>query len=933
MAVTGGEDGGEKHAGTDIEALEGALIDWINTCCPEADVEEFDDLADGAILADVLQLYAPDVDPTNSAAGSAKRLHSCLSSYFGERIELPRLAGNMHNGAFCKPKLLRSLTEAVLLAAVEGPQKEEAVQAIMNLDENKQMALGNALQRLMAHSEAADSKEEILETGESNPPTPRAPSGVSEYKSSADVLQDEIQEMKHQCKSEMIAVDSLENSEKALQAQLRAIMADFAAEEEQAAETMVSIQKWQRLYGDEMRQRKAECSFLQQELQKEAENAKDLPQLQSKLQLQLDQELHACREMKDNTEYLDVEFREAAQSNEKDDLSTVKAEMMASQMQQEEEKEQMHIAKGLWENLHMTEVAASMHDNTLRQVRRVAEKEEETEADVLGLLEFRECEMRQLELSLGESGTAGGQMGNNRASIAGPGAELLHSAPDMAELRSLLKELGQIARKHGTAQTELSQQQQRTRDLAHRLQQLEDESAQHQNSEAMALAEFRTRREEELHYSSELHERSHSQSMPPAAGTASAKTSGADVPKGADGETAELQTRLVSLRSRAATMLKEENEAATKLAKMQQEENEAAAKLSKLQQEEKEAATRLSETQQEEKHAATKLMETQQEENQAATRLSETRQAISKTQEAQAQARLKRQAVKQKATSKVEEAMSANEPKKEHERLGKEEADSSKKGHQKVEDQARLNVNRSEATSQKEDIQSARLSETLKVIAKAEAATDLASAKEHAKQARQQLEDQARLNVNRSEATSQKEDIQSARLSETLKVIAKAEAATDLASAKEHAKQARQQLAEEQAPLNVNRSEATSQKKGEKPTAKRFELPKASKEPAAKGQRQLEVKAEAQKAEPNKEDQDADAKNNKALLRKLRQQLAEEERKLRQWDTNQMERRQAMHLETQLISDSIREIGTRCQMLVDKHRALLDDRKRLESEA
>lgn len=906
MAVTGGEDGGEKHAGTDIEALEGALIDWINTCCPEADVEEFDDLADGAILAvrlesvaycllllllkDVLQLYAPDVDPTNSAAGSAKRLHSCLSSYFGERIELPRLAGNMHNGAFCKPKLLRSLTEAVLLAAVEGPQKEEAVQAIMNLDENKQMALGNALQRLMAHSEAADSKEEILDTGESNPPTPRAPSGVSEYKSSADVLQDEIQEMKHQCKSEMIAVDSLENSEKALQAQLRAIMADFAAEEEQAAETMVSIQKWQRLYGDEMRQRKAECSFLQQELQKEAENAKDLPQLQSKLQLQLDQELHACREMKDNTEYLDVEFREAAQSNEKDDLSTVKAEMMASQMQQnmvlrklqraeEEEKEQMHIAKGLWENLHMTEVAASMHDNTLRQVRRVAEKEEETEADVLGLLEFRECEMRQLELSLGESGTAGGQMGDNRASIAGPGAELLHSAPDMAELRSLLKELGQIARKHGTAQTELSQQQQRTRDLAHRLQQLEDESAQHQNSEAMALAEFRTRREEELHYSSELHERSHSQSMPPAAGTASAKTSGADVPKGADGETAELQTRLVSLRSRAATMLKEENEAATKLAKMQQEENEAAAKLSKLQQEEKEAATRLSETQQEEKHAATKLMETQQEENQAATRLSETRQAISKAQEAQAQARLKRQAVKQKATSKVEEAMSANEPKKEHERLGKEEADSSKKGHQKV------------------------------------------------------AEEQARLNVNRSEATSQKEDIQSARLSETLKVIAKAEAATDLASAKEHAKQARQQLAEEQAPLNVNRSEATSRKKGEKPTAKRFELPKASKEQAAKGQRQLEVKAEAQKAEPNKEDQDADAKNNKALLRKLRQQLAEEERKLRQWDTNQMERRQAMHLETQLISDSIREIGTRCQMLVDKHRALLDDRKRLESEA
>ena len=31
----------------------------------------------------------------------------------------------------------------------------------------------------------------------------------------------------------------------------------LSCSQEQAAETMVSIQKWQRLYGDEMRQRKA----------------------------------------------------------------------------------------------------------------------------------------------------------------------------------------------------------------------------------------------------------------------------------------------------------------------------------------------------------------------------------------------------------------------------------------------------------------------------------------------------------------------------------------------------------------------------------------------------------------------------------------------------------------------------------------------------
>eukprot|EP00913_Durusdinium_trenchii_P005321 g4966.t1 len=71
----------------------------------------------------------------------------------------------------------------------------------------------------------------------------------------------------------------------------------------------------------------------------------------------------------------------------------------------------------------------------------------------------------------------------------------------------------------------------------------------------------------------------------------------------------------------------------------------------------------------------------------------------------------------------------------------------------------------------------------------------------------------------------------------------------------------------------------------------------------------------------------------KVVLKKLRQQLAEQERKLRQWEAAQLERRRAMGQETQLISDSIREIGIRCQMLVGKHRVLLDDRKRLEAEA
>ncbi|CAJ1359072.1 unnamed protein product, partial [Effrenium voratum] len=73
------------------------------------------------------------------------------------------------------------------------------------------------------------------------------------------------------------------------------------------------------------------------------------------------------------------------------------------------------------------------------------------------------------------------------------------------------------------------------------------------------------------------------------------------------------------------------------------------------------------------------------------------------------------------------------------------------------------------------------------------------------------------------------------------------------------------------------------------------------------------------------------AKSNKAALKRLRQQLAEQERKMRYMEAAQGERSQAMRNESQLLADSLREVGLRCQMLVGKHRMLLDDRHQIRS--
>eukprot|EP00931_Biecheleriopsis_adriatica_P097014 TRINITY_DN7076_c0_g2_i1.p1 TRINITY_DN7076_c0_g2~~TRINITY_DN7076_c0_g2_i1.p1 ORF type:complete len:892 (-),score=292.12 TRINITY_DN7076_c0_g2_i1:491-3166(-) len=517
-----------------------ALVDWINACYPEAEAEEFDDLADGSILADMLQMFAPGVDSTNAAAGSVKDLHQCLARYFGTRLSLPRLAGNM-SGSFCKPALLLALTEAVLLAAVEGPRKDEAINAIMTLEDSKQEALGTALQRLMSAAPPPE-PEPSTDTAGSGTPSKRvsyqrsgtsqsvmsSSGGGDEYESEADLLQEEVATLRQRCREEMETAETAERSVQLARSQLQSVMMDLHAEEEQAAETATLISQWQRTYGDDIRRFKEQSRTLRSELAIQTEAADDMPTKQARLQRQIESEMRACTALQDMNGKLEVEIRQAAHVDENDDTSQVKAEMTAATMVQgvvdrklkkaeQAELEASQAAKSLWESLHQVEVNAQQCEDSLRHLARVAEREEESEADYRGLLEFRESEMNQLMEAMDDAAAEDDSPSTRnsvsptssavRGSIAGRGNfDVQAMLPDLAERRKLFKELSKETRLFSKWQTELNQQQHRHLELDRRIRSLEDESAQLLSSEEHALTEFRQLEDKERRLISEHEE-------------------------------------------------------------------------------------------------------------------------------------------------------------------------------------------------------------------------------------------------------------------------------------------------------------------------------------------------------------------------------------------------------------------------------------------
>eukprot|EP00930_Biecheleria_cincta_P069404 TRINITY_DN57147_c0_g1_i1.p1 TRINITY_DN57147_c0_g1~~TRINITY_DN57147_c0_g1_i1.p1 ORF type:complete len:950 (-),score=296.56 TRINITY_DN57147_c0_g1_i1:233-3082(-) len=478
----------------DAEECRAALVDWINSVNPAADVEEFDDLADGAILAEVVQEFAPDADPTGVSGSSAAELHKCLSMYFGSRINLPSLQGRMH-GSFCKPVLLLALTEAVLLAAVEGPQKERAIQAIMSLSESKQVALGAKLQQLMTNADEGDTASPTPEPS-SKEEAARKRSSLADSgrdagllcMSETDIMQEEVSEARDRIRAEMAVLDALRRSRRMAQEQLATVNHDLSNEEMEASDKSSQLAQWHRSYGEDLRRFAEEAAFFRQEMGQESEAAVDIPARRAALEKMLKDEKRACAELQDKTSELTIEIRQASVQKEGDDTE-VKQETIKSQLQQammekqlikieQDEERQTRVAKELWDMLQLLEVKAQDSEDSVRVVKRLAEKEEECVADSVGILAFRESEMRQL------------LQGSDADDSSG-------APPHVIERRKLITELGHLQRLHTKHQTECTTQQSRTSELERRLNGLESESARLLKTREQESEELKQREDQE----------------------------------------------------------------------------------------------------------------------------------------------------------------------------------------------------------------------------------------------------------------------------------------------------------------------------------------------------------------------------------------------------------------------------------------------------
>lgn len=411
-----------------------ALVGWISACCPQyhSAASSLEDLSDGALLASVLGRFSPDFKFT---PGTDQNVLEAIAGH----LEL-QFGANLLESAekTAKPEVrLRLLAQLVLLIAVEGPSREEAVKAIFLLSQKQQVEIKQALQQTMelrartavprrqsksrpvaAPSAASDGQQSPYvarrrarrrAASVDTSPIPSSRSSVV----STGRWQQEAAELQLLCKELEARCGEVKLGEEVVCEQLRLVQADFQAEEMIAVEGRGKLMAFMRLCGDELRKGKEEVRWLEQEVHEASEAADTAPDQEVMLELLVNSEHHEHRQLEEENSYLEKELQQAMglSTGKHDDYSELNAEVLMNQreldtMMQElrvserREVEERNSVLATLEELYDTETRANVRDAEVQQWRRVSEHEQEAERDVQGILEFRGNELKQLELAL-----------------------------------------------------------------------------------------------------------------------------------------------------------------------------------------------------------------------------------------------------------------------------------------------------------------------------------------------------------------------------------------------------------------------------------------------------------------------------------------------------------------------------------------------------
>jgi len=455
-----------------------ALLEWINTCA-EVPVASFDDLADGRTLRAILHQFLPDAFPRpsrlsqNSSAGNnLTTLRRQLDAYFDGKF--PGLDDPESNKG--GKNKIRSFAEATLLAIVQSPNNVEAVTLIGSLSEEKQeqimailqpyMALGEAQQmnpdqqfaKARRRSQAAYG-ELLAQRRASGMLFNDGPEEVD--RAVAEDLYHEVMELREKLHVEENASEKAEKTEKSAYNKVQQTRAYLSAEEEHLMEQKKALSNFAKGHSEDIKHCEMEINVLNHELDSVRSSEEDVPRTEARLNKQLRLETEEEQLMYASCKRLEEEVQFFVLASSHDDAHVngemtsyrQKVDVLTQEISKVEQSEMMErkMASEVFQDLVGVEQQTKERHDKARQQRSHNSSEEQSLMDVEGLLEFRKSELKQLEMQVDNNGDEDELDGVVRE-FTGKKNHHEQASPEVVQDRqNLRKELVQLMKKQTEA--------------------------------------------------------------------------------------------------------------------------------------------------------------------------------------------------------------------------------------------------------------------------------------------------------------------------------------------------------------------------------------------------------------------------------------------------------------------------------------------------
>lgn len=415
----------------ETDVREAACVAWINAC--KVSTEQVHSI-DTQVLAQTLHFFVPDFF---YADANLIDLEDQLDVFF---------QGDLSTTSSLAPDKFTWLAEVALVAAVNSERSDEAVQAILQLKDEDQHVLKEAMQMYMPllarnpNSPSSSTRAALVtkargqrgtpgflarRQGRSLDPPKTSVSRVSSKSWSSvgsgvlyteasvrrsficiDTRLEELQSMGDELAIQTEELTNAEQFEEAGQQRLQLARQNVQDEEQAAQNQRDKLTVFWRTRGDELRNYASTMATTEDELRALSERAKDHPSRVEVVQSEMQEMSQRERELTDQIAVLDNQVANAqhTSSASSDNLADVHEEIRiekelrhvlqkATQTKQETEFNNEMQEVGLWERINLTQERTQMKVEHIQQALNSLHKSEEDEKNAIAMLEYQRMEI------------------------------------------------------------------------------------------------------------------------------------------------------------------------------------------------------------------------------------------------------------------------------------------------------------------------------------------------------------------------------------------------------------------------------------------------------------------------------------------------------------------------------------------------------------